>query len=195
MTIRRTGPILLCVLLPCVLLTGCGFFSRPKNQFYSLETTRPEGTPAAVTGLPIGVDGIELPPGLDRRGIVLRGPDHKLEVRGTHQWASPLEEMVIHTLAFDLANRLPAGMVVLPGQAKPTGATRALYVTFEDLAPGPDRVFVLDARWTLTEPGRAERVGHERITVPLASEESAAVVAAMSEALGTLAERVVGGLR
>jgi uncharacterized protein len=190
MTIRRTGPILL-----CVVLAGCGFFSRPKNEFYSLETVRPAGPPASVTGLPIGVDGIELPPGLDRRGIVLRGADHQMEVRGTHQWVSPLEEMVIHTLAFDLAHRMPEGMMILPGQAKPTGATRALYVTFEDLAPGPDRVFVLDARWTLTEPGRPERVGHERITVPLASDESAAIVSAMSAALGTLADRIVVGLR
>lgn len=180
-------------ILVALLLGGCGLFSRVPNQFYALDPVPAEGARAAAAGAPIGLDTIELPPGIDRRGIVLRGADHKLEVRGRHQWASPLEEMVIHTLAFDLANRLPEGMMVLPGQPKPSEA-RSLSVTFEDLAPGPDRVFVLDARWTLTVPGTPEATHHERITVPLESTESAAIVAAMSRALATLADRIAAGV-
>jgi len=169
-----------------LFLAGCGFLKRPPNQFYTLQTAG-GSTPfaAALVNTPIGIDGVELPPGFDRRGIVLRGENGKFEVRGTHQWASPLEEMVIHTLAFDLANRLPPGMVILPGQAKPA-AMQSVYVTFEDLAPGPDNVFVLDARWQLD--GRS---GHERITVPMTSNESPAIVEAMSNALGTLADRIL----
>jgi uncharacterized lipoprotein YmbA len=177
-----------CALLLALLLAGCGLFKRVPNQFYALDPLPSEAGRAARTGAPIGLDTIELPPGIERRGIVLRGPDNKLEVRGTHQWASPLEEMVLHTLAFDLANRLPEGMIVLPGQPRPTGA-RSLAVTFEDLAPGPDGVFVLDARWTL-----GDVTHHERITVPLASSESPAVVAGMSRALAMLADRIVAGV-
>ena len=168
-----------------VLLTGCGMFSRAKSEFYSLDTLPAEGAKATVTGLPIGIDGVELPPGLDRKDVALRGTDHRLEIRGTQQWASPLEEMVIHTLAFDLANRLPDGMMILPGQVKP-GAMRSLSVTFEDLAAGQDRVFVLDARWTLDGVTR-----HEHITVNAESLESAAIADAMSRALATLADRIV----
>ena len=175
------------VSLLLLLLPGCGMFKRVPNQFYALDTI-PAETRAARTGAPIGLDTIELPPGIDRREIVLRDADHKFQVRGQHQWASPLEEMVIHTLAFDLANRLPEGMVVLPGQLRPTGA-RSLSVTFEDLAPGPDGVFVLDARWTVGDVTR-----HERITVPLASTESSAVVDGMSRALGMLADRIAAGV-
>ncbi len=186
MTTRRTATI-----LTLILLAGCGFFRRVPNTFYSLDVIPPEAPRATgAAGVPIGIDGVELPPGFDRRGIVLRGADNKLEVRGTHQWASSLEEMVTHTLSFDLANRLPEGAVVLPGQAKP-GTMRSLYITFEDLAPGPDNVFVLDARWTMT-PNLA---GHERITVPLESTESPAVVTAMSRALATLAERIIAQMR
>ncbi|HEX7150362.1 MAG TPA: PqiC family protein [Thermoanaerobaculia bacterium] len=179
------------VFLLMLAVSGCGFLKRPPNQFYSLETV--EGTVRNVTGLPVGIDGIQLPPGLDRRGIVVRGTDNRFEVRGTHQWASDLEEMVIHTLAFNLASRLPNGMVIVPGQAKPS-AMRALYVTFEDLAAGEDGVFVLDARWTLIEPGAPERAGRERITVTPASKESAALVTAMNQALAQLADRLVAGL-
>lgn len=181
------------LLLLSLLVAGCGFFKRTPNQFYALDVIEPAGPPsaAAAGGTPIGVDGIELPPGLDRRGIVIRGENNKVDERGQHQWASSLEEMVNHTLAFDLARRLPNGMVVLPGQAKPLGTMRSLYVTFEDLAPGPDRVFVLDARWTLTAPGFPEVKGHSRIPVDMPSLDPPEVVAAMSRALGTLADQIV----
>jgi uncharacterized lipoprotein YmbA len=172
----------------CLLLTGCGLLKRTPNTFYTLDTIPGTAARATIAGTPVGIDGIELPPGLDRREVTARAADNKLDVRGQHQWASPLEDMVIHTLSFDLASRLPEGMVVLPGQAKP-GAMRSLYVTFEDLAPGPDNVFVLDARWTI-----GEMVRHERITVPLQSAESAAVVTAMSQALGQLADRIAAAL-
>lgn len=198
MTVRRTIPILMAVLLAVLLTvlstTSCGFLKRPENRFYSLETI---DAPAKLPGngpTPVGLDGIELPPGLDRRGLVLRGADHRFEVRGTHQWASPLEEMVIHTLAFDLANRLPEGKVILPGQAKPQGAMRSIYVTFEDLAPGPDQIFVLDARWVLADPGRPELTRRERITVPMSSMDSAQIAAAMSTALAQLADRIAAAV-
>jgi uncharacterized lipoprotein YmbA len=192
MMIRRVLPVTL-----VLLAAGCGFLSRPKNTFYSLSTI-PASPPAVATaagtaaGTPIGIEAIELPPGLDRRGIVIRGADHKVEVRGTHQWTASLEEMVLHTLAFDLANRLPEGTVILPGQAKPGGVMRSISVVFEELAPGQDQVFVLDARWTVSQSGRADVSHHERITVPMASMESPAIVDAMSQALATLADRMAG---
>lgn len=176
------------IVMLVVLTCGCGILKRVPNTFYALDTI-PAETRVARTGAPVGLDTIELPPGIDRRGIVLRGADNKLEVRGTHQWASPLEEMVLHTLAFDLANRLPDGLIVLPGQPRPSGA-RSLAVTFEDLAAGTDNVFVLDARWTLGDGAPH----HERITVPLESAESPAVVAGMSRALAMLADRIAAGM-
>lgn len=185
----RNG-LLVLTMLVVTLPMGCGFLSRaPKNEIYSLDTLPAEGARTAMTGAPIGIDAVELPPGLDRKDVAVRGTDHRLEVRGTHQWASSLEEMVTHTLAFDLANRLPDGMVILPGQVKPVGTMRSLSVTFEDLAAGPDRVFVLDARWTLNG------VTHqEHITVNAESLESAAIADAMSRALAMLADRIVAGL-
>ena len=164
-----------------LLLGGCSFFSRTKNTYYSLETT--PGTVVNMAGAPMAIESIELPPGIDRREIVVRKADHSLDVRADQLWSAPLTELVTHTLAFDLAKRLPEGMIVLPGQAKPAAA-RSLYIVLEDFAAGPNGEFVLDARW-----GRS----HERIAVPVTSTQSANLVTAMNTALGMLADRIVAG--
>lgn len=193
MRVRRKGFVFLACAVAVLSASGCSFFSRPKNTFYSLETL-PPATPAAAStagtapGLPVGIDALELPPGFDRRGIVVMGTDHKVEVRGTNQWTADLQEMVLHTLAFDLADRLPEGMVVLPGQPKPN-AMRSMSIAFDELAAGPDKLFVLDARWTL-----GDVTHHERITQQLQSLDSPVLVTATSQALATLADRIAGAL-
>ena len=172
-----------------VLLAGCGFFSRSKSNFYSLETM-PGTSRANVSGVPIAIDTIELPPGFDRRDIVVRKAGHQLDIRGTEQWSAGFQAMVLHTLAFDLAARLPDGLVILPGQAIPTGATRSVSVVFEELAAGPEPQVVLDARWVVAG-GAARR---EQITVSIPSLDSAEIANGMSQAIAQLADRMAAGL-
>lgn len=171
-----------------LILAGCGFFSRTKNTFYSLERIAPSGGVAAVRGTPIGIDSVQLPPGFDRREVVVRQPNQKLDVRSTQQWSASLQEMVVHTLAFDLANRLPEGMVVLPGEAKPA-SMRTLDVVVEEFAAGPTNAVALDARWVL-----GGITHHERVGIDIASLDSAQVADGMSRALATLADRIVAAI-
>ena len=168
-----------------LLLTGCSFFSRSKSQFYSLERIPPSAAVATVRGVPVAIDTVELPPGIDRREVVVRQANHQLEVRSTQQWSAPFQEMVLHTLAFDVANRLPEGMMVLPGEARPAGSVRTIDVVLEELAAGPGRNVVLDARWTL-----AGVTHHDRIAIDIESLDSAQVAAGVSRALGSLADRI-----
>jgi uncharacterized lipoprotein YmbA len=185
MTMRRVTPVAL------LLLAGCGFLSKSAPpKLYSLDRIPPATAAAAsVRGLPIGIDGIELPPGLDRREVVVRQPDHRLEVRGGEQWSDSLKALVLHTLAFDLAARLPEGSVILPGEAKPN-AMRSIDVVFEELAAGSDRVVTLDARWVLREPGRPDVTHHERLTATVASLDSAQIAGGISQVLAALADRI-----
>lgn len=179
-----------------ILIAGCGFLKRTQSQFFSLQTIPAVGPRVAAGGVPIGIGAVELPPGLDRRGIVVRQRDQRLEIRETEQWADSLESMVLHTVAFDLAGRVPEGMVILPGQIKPAGGVRTIDLIFEELAAGPDRSFVLDVRWILREPGpgRPETTFHERIEVEMRSLGSANIASATSRALATLADRIAARL-
>lgn len=186
MTIRRAVLLLL-------LCAGCGMFSRQEKEYFSLETIAPESSPGAAAGLPVGIDAVELPPAVDRREIVARDSDGHLDLRGTELWAGPFEAMVIHTLAFDLAGRLPEGMVILPGQSKPA-AMRSINLIIEELEAGPDPILVLDARWILRAQDSAGTTHHERIAIDLASLESAEIASGTSRALAALADRIVAEL-
>lgn len=187
MRVRRLLPIL-------ILTTGCGFLSRSQSRIYELDRLPPAAAPAPVTGLPVAIDGIELPPGVDRKEVVVRRADHQLDVRSAEQWSASLQPLVLHTLASDLAARLPDGMMILPGAVKPTGAVRSIDVVFEELAAGPDSTLVLDARWNVREPGRGTSAHHERITVTLASLDSANVSTGLSQAIAQLADRMAAEL-
>ena len=165
-----------------LLLTGCSFFSKTKSTIYSLD--RVPGTVVNVRGTPIAINSIELPPGFDRKELVVRKANNQLDVRGTQQWSATFSDLVLHALAFDLADRLPQGMMVLPGETKPA-ALRAIDVVFEEIAAGPDAKVVLDARW-LTR--------HEHVEVPIASLDSANVASGISQAIATFADRIVAGL-
>ena len=177
------------VVLLSLVVTGCSFFSRTKSSFYSLERIAPTAAVVAARGVPVAIDSIEMPPGLDRKDVVVRKANHQLDVRGTEQWTASLEPMVLHTLAFDLASRLPEGMVILPGQLKPTGMTRSISVVFGEFAAGPDPNVTLDARWTLNNLTYSER-----IVLPVASLDSANIADGFSRALAQLADRMAAQL-
>jgi uncharacterized protein len=182
-------------LLLVILAGGCGFFRSSPNRLYSLETI-PAPAPAPIAGLPVGIDVVELPPGISRREVAVRGNDQRLETRGRDLWAAPLERMVLHTLAFDLASRLTEGMVILPGQAKPDGGMRGIDIVFGEFAAGPEQQFVVDVTWTLRAAAGEPRffTRREQYSVPMQSLDSSNVAAAMSRALATLADRIAAGL-
>ena len=178
-------------LAPILLFTACGFFSKSAPpKLYALDRLPPAApAPAAARTLPTGIDSVELPPGVDRRELVVRQPDHRLEVRSSEQWSAPFKDLVLHTLAFDLAARLPVGQVIVPGETKPA-AMRSIDVAFEELAATADRTVVADARWVVHEPGRPDVAHRDRIAVNVPSLDAAQIATGLSQALAGLADRM-----
>jgi len=176
-----------------LLLSGCSFFSKSKSNFYTLDRVPPAGAVAAVRGLPVGIETVELPPGADRGEVAVRLANEKLDVRSSDQWTASLAPLVLHTLTSDLADRLPEGMVIFPGEAKPA-AMRSIDVAFEELAAGPDAHVVADAHWTLHDHGHPDVTHRERIVIDIPNLDSANVAAGLSRAVAALADRIAAGL-
>lgn len=196
---RGAGAALGALMLVAPGLAGCGLMKRAEVRTFTLAPMPPAsavGAAAAPGVVPLGLGVAELPPGLDRRDVVVRQSGHRLEVRGTDLWSAPLGRLVLHTLAVDLAERLPQGSVVLPGQTVPAGGARSLDLAFAELAAGPDPQVVLDVRWSLaaTGAGAPGLAGEERLVEPIDSLDSASVAAGLSRALATLADRLAARL-
>ncbi|HJW95984.1 MAG TPA: ABC-type transport auxiliary lipoprotein family protein [Thermoanaerobaculia bacterium] len=168
-----------------LLLSGCSFFSRTKNNIYSLDQLA--GTRASVRGTPVAIESLELPPGFDRREIVVRKADHLLDVRSNELWSADMQPLVLHTLAFDLASRLPEGMVILPGEVKPA-TLRPIDIVFADLSAGPDAKINVDAQWKIG--GVTHR---EVFAIDVPSLDSKNIATGMSQALAQLADRIAAG--
>lgn len=177
------------------LLTGC-ISSGPQSRFFTLEPVAAAARVTDVGGPPIGIGSVDLPPALDRHAMVVYRSSHSVTLREFERWAAPFDSMVPRVLGFDLASRLPADFIVLPGAPKPDGPMRSLDVVVETFAAGPDNEVTLDAEWTL---GAADDNGtplsrREHVVVPLSSLQADAIATAMSAALGQLADRIAAGL-
>ncbi|HYR26999.1 MAG TPA: ABC-type transport auxiliary lipoprotein family protein, partial [Thermoanaerobaculia bacterium] len=93
--------------------------------------------------------------------MVVRKGDRQLDVRTAELWQASLAPMVRRTLAFDLAGRLPNGMMILIGAATPDGPVRSIDPAFKELAAGPDAKVILNPRWTLRQSCLADVTGFE----------------------------------
>lgn len=172
---------------------GCGFFSRSKSAFYSIDTV--PATPRIVSmTTPVAIDVVELPPGADRREIVVQEEGGKVSIRERDQWTASLEPLMLHTLAHNLAARLPAGSVILPGQPVPNGPMRAFDVIVERMDAGPGNQVTLVARWTLRERNTAAASQREEIVIPIASLSSGHIAGGYTAALAKLSDRMTDAL-
>ena len=185
------------VLLMLCLLAGCA--GSPSTHFYTLD---PVSAPAsALTANPtqshrlIVVGQVQLPPALDRLSVVTRSGPDQLAISDENRWAAPLDDIVRHTLSADLAARMPPGRVLAPGDPVPASGARSLIVDVQDFLPD-ERHVTLNARWTLLDgtPPRPVLTRREMIDITAASPTTAAEIAAMSRALGALADRIAAQL-
>jgi uncharacterized protein len=182
-----------CCLALLFLLAACG--GSPPTRFFTLD---PIGSPIGGVARNVGavtVGQVTLPAMLDRLSFVTREDANRISVSDQDRWAAPLEGMIRHVLAADLARRLPAGAVVAPGDPVPPGA-RSVTLTIREFLGDASGHVALDADWAISRGNRDDAPIHrETITREAGSGDAGAVAAAMSQALGVLADRIAAALQ
>jgi uncharacterized lipoprotein YmbA len=175
----------------CLLLAGC--HSAP-TQFYTL--TSSAGASRVPFGFaraqPVVVGRVELPGDLDRDSFVTRVGPNRLNVSDTDRWAGPFDEMIQRVLASDLSSRLPAGMVLAPGDPIPASGARTVKLTIRQFMGDANGHVVLEADWSLLagNPPKPELIRHEQLFDNAASNHPSAIVATMGHLLARLADRI-----
>ena len=162
----------------------------PEPAYYTL---------APVPGTPLqgGAKLIELRrPGLagylDRPEIVRAGSAYQLRVAGLERWGEPFGDLVGRILAENLSNRLPGSSVFTATGAITADADATLELDIQRFDADASGQVVLVVQVAVSRGrGRANaRTLAVRRTVTPAGPSTAELVAAMSQALGQLADEI-----
>jgi uncharacterized lipoprotein YmbA len=189
MTLSRRG------LLGLALAGSAAACASPEPAYFTL---------AAVPGTPMrgGPALIELRrPGLagylDRPEIVRSNSPYSLRVTGSERWGEPLGDLFTRILAEDLNARLPGSSVFTSAGSITADADATVEIDIQRFDADPSNRVVLLAQVAVSR-GRARASALTRVvrlTVQPVGPTTANLVAAMSTALGQLADALAAMLR
>jgi uncharacterized lipoprotein YmbA len=168
-------------------LLGACSISRPPRVF--LLAPRPVAAPLGSAGR-ISIASVGIAKYLDQPQIVRHDGRYEIALADLERWGENMADMVARVLAEDLASRLSGSQVFVGDGAATVSADARLELYVQRFDAGLDRSVVLVARWAIRR-GDVARLGSESIAETAASTAAGDIVATMSDALATLADRLV----
>lgn len=170
-----------------LIVFACG---SPRTHYYTLAPVGSE-RPARDDGQPLKIGQVIVAAALDRDSLVEWSGSGELKISEQDRWAAPLDGTIRGVVAEDLRERLPVH-VYLPGDVVAPGPVRSLDLNVRRFGAQENQKVALIADWSLLagNPPAAILNRSESIQVPLRSNQAAEVVAAMSQALAELSDRI-----
>ncbi|SAL88139.1 hypothetical protein AWB74_08422 [Caballeronia arvi] len=189
----RSVSTFVAIVAAALLLHACA--SSPKTQYVTLNISPGNALPVVQPMHPVQLTALHIPEALDRPEVVTQPAPNRFEISETERWAAPLAQLMRLTLARDLETRLPGGVLVFPESPVPDG-TRVLVVTVIDIGVPADGELTLQAEWALVSrsPVRTELAQRATLRSPLTGAGAEAKAAALSRALGKLADQIASSL-
>ena len=180
-------------------LAGCGsLLPKPKPDssrifvlFSPLQAAeRQDSDPSGQISL--GVGPVRLPAYLDRREIVMRVAQDRLELSENDRWAEPLDENLTHVLAQNLSILLGSDRIITypwPIEQKPDYRVQIQVLRFESNAAGEAQ---LSARWAVIDDTGKEtpNLKASRLTRQAKEKSTDGSVAALSETLADFSKEI-----
>jgi uncharacterized lipoprotein YmbA len=165
--------------------------SSPPTHYFALSEVAPATVHAVALpeGMTLQVERVSIPGELDRLEMVRHGESSQLHIATFDVWAAPLDEMIRRVLSEDLGVRLAAGTVVSLN-APAGGTAQQLYLDIQEFAGDEHGMVKLRAGWVLKKADGTESRDVEELSVSAETRGADALAAAMSRALGSLADRL-----
>ena len=129
---------------------------------------------------------------LERSQIVLSSENYRVDVLPNDWWAEPLDAMIGRVLARALTQRMPGSTVFVENGAISAEPDATVQINVQRLDQDASRAVRLIAQFSVVR--RAADTRAVTITVPTNGQATADLVAAMSAALGQLADRIATAL-
>jgi uncharacterized lipoprotein YmbA len=168
--------------------------SSPDPVYYTVATRPGPVLPAGPKV--IMLKDISLASYLDRREIVRSSEGYKLDVRSNDWWGQPLGGMLGNTLVIELSQRLPASTIYAESGAISADPNAVVGINLQRLDADSTGMLVLLAQVAI-EFNRPQRMVSRTFTItkPLPAPGTPGLVAAISDALGELADGIAAMLQ
>jgi hypothetical protein len=163
---------------------GC---SSPDPVLYTIAPS----SGAARTGAPaiVLLDRVDIARYLDRSQIVKSSENYRLDVKSNDWWGEPLATMLRRVLHQELTQRLPQSSVLSESGAVSATPDATIDLDVQRLDEDASGNVVLQAQASVSLKGRKQPVLRNfQFSVPSSAPTSAAEVAAVSVAVGQLAD-------
>jgi uncharacterized lipoprotein YmbA len=177
---------------------GC-FGGNAAPRYFTLSAAAGPAAGDPIASLPelgIAVGPLELPRYLDRPELVVRDGSNRLVVADADRWGGSLRNDVLRVVADDLGRLLgTARVAVYPAEPR-FEAQRRVLLDVRELDGVPGQSISLRVRWTIASlpDGRALAVEEQVIREAVASQDTEAMVAAASSALGSVSRAIADRL-
>ena len=135
---------------------------------------------------------------LERSQIVRSSEDYRLNVRSNDWWGEPLGSLLGRVLVEELSQRLPGSSVFSELGAITADADSVVELNVQRLDAGSDGALILLAQVAVTPQRRGAKTPRTRTIremVPVAGPDTRSTVAAISTAVGRLADAIAAMLR
>ena len=162
----------------------------PPARVFTL-VSRPPATPdpGRSPGTVI-VKSVDLAKYLDRPQIVRYSDTYELQLSEFERWGEGMRDMVSRVLVENLAMRLPHSQVLAGSASLTVPADATVEVDISRFDADPSGVVILAARWAVERETQKTRLQFDRISIPEPTTPTTLLVAAMSDALGQLSDRI-----
>jgi uncharacterized protein len=189
MTDMRLGRRRLILLAPFTAVGATAACSSPNPNYYSIVTRTGPTLPAGPKV--VLVKDIGLASYLDRREIVRSSENFKLDIMSNDWWGEPLGSMLGRVLVLELSQRLPGSSVYGESGAINTDPNALVGVNIQRLDADKAGSLILIAQVAI-EFNRPRRNAARNVTLsrPLATPDIPGLVAAISDAMGELADGI-----
>jgi uncharacterized lipoprotein YmbA len=181
--------------LALLLVLALGACAGPRDHFYTLAAVVPASGDAARAPQAYLTLVVHVPPAIDRAEMIVHTSSDQVLVLEHARWLGLPSDQMRAALGADLESLRPELWI---GGAAPAGqqATR-ITLDIAQMTVTSDHRALLEARWRILEPGGTrETAGAALLVEPLAAggDEHAAIAAAFSRDVGTLAARLLEAL-
>jgi uncharacterized protein len=175
-------------LLPAI--AGC---SDPPPKLYTLAPH--PATPARRPPATVSVAQVSVAKYLDRPEMVRYSDAYQLSASEYERWGEGMSEMVTRVLVENLTQRLPGSQVyAASGPLSLPGAEFTVEVYVDKFDADAGGVITLTAQWAIHGAKGQNQFHAQEIRIVPSSSDTAAQVAAMSDALGQLSSQIAAGL-